>query len=386
MNKYKNFDTSQKVLYFTNIAPSYRQLLWESLVNNKFNIDLHFYFGTNKKSGIQLINFNSHDLKDKKQNFHNIKNLWLFKRILIWQFGVIYKCIFGKFDKVIFLGDMYCISTWIASLILRFRRKKIIFWGHGFYGNENFLKKKVRKTFFKLADFHLVYNKRAKKMMIKQNFNEEKIFVIYNSLNYKKHLDFRKKRNKTDRLNVLSCFENPYLPLLIYIGRITKAKKLEILIKAINNKILKNKINLIILGSGSEILNLKKQVKNFNLDPYVSFYGPCYDEDVIAKFFSFSDLCVSPGSIGLTAIHSLSYGVPVCSHDDFSIQGPEFESIIDSGSGFFFLKDNFNDLAKKINVWLNKEKIKVKANSYQVIDEFYNPYYQIEIFKRVLKL
>ena len=56
---FKKFDTNQKVLYFTNLAPSYRQLLWESLVNNKFNVDLHFYYGSNKRSGIRSIDFSS---------------------------------------------------------------------------------------------------------------------------------------------------------------------------------------------------------------------------------------------------------------------------------------------------------------------------------------
>ena len=49
-----------------------------------------------------------------------------------------------------------------------------------------------------------------------------------------------------------------------------------------------------------------------------------------------SDLTVSPGNIGLTAIHSLSYGTPVCSHSNFNNQMPESEAIINFEKWFFF--------------------------------------------------
>ena len=68
------------------------------------------------------------------------------------------------------------------------------------------------------------------------------------------------------------------------------------------------------------------------------FYGATYDEKELSKLIYMSDLTVSPGNIGLTAIHSLSYGTPVCSHSNFNNQMPESEAIINFENGFFFRK------------------------------------------------
>ena len=44
---------------------------------------------------------------------------------------------------------------------------------------------------------------------------------------------------------------------------------------------------------------------------------------------------VSPGNVGLTAIHSLSYGTPVLTHNNFNNQMPEVESIQPGFNGYF---------------------------------------------------
>ena len=60
---------------------------------------------------------------------------------------------------------------------------------------------------------------------------------------------------------------------------------------------------------------------------------------------------MSIGNIGLTAIHSLSFGTPVASHDNFENQMPEVEAIIDGENGFLFEENNSNDLIDKIEQW-----------------------------------
>ena len=56
---------------------------------------------------------------------------------VIWQRGVLKKVYKSDADVFIFLGEMNIISTWISSIILRHRNKKVVYWGHGLYGNEN---------------------------------------------------------------------------------------------------------------------------------------------------------------------------------------------------------------------------------------------------------
>ena len=85
-------------------------------------------------------------------------------------------------------------------------------------------------------------------------------------------------------------------------------------------------------------------------------YGPCYDERIIGEMFFNADVCLSPGNVGLTAIHALSFGCPVLTHDDFKYQNPEFEAIIPGETGDFFKKDNMADMKAKIELWINKDE------------------------------
>ena len=54
----------------------------------------------------------------------------------------------------------------------------------------------------------------------------------------------------------------------------------------------------------------------------------CYNEEANAELLYNASVCVCPAEVGLTAIHSLLFGTPVVSNDNFDEQMPEFESII----------------------------------------------------------
>jgi glycosyltransferase involved in cell wall biosynthesis len=68
-------------------------------------------------------------------------------------------------------------------------------------------------------------------------------------------------------------------------------------------------------------------------------------------------------------------------------QMPEAEAIEDKYNGFFFEKDNINDLAYRIEEWFrnNIEPEKINEQCYEVIDEYYNPDYQLSVFNRAIK-
>ena len=133
-------------------------------------------------------------------------------------------------------------------------------------------------------------------------------------------------------------------------------------------------------GKENTIVSLARkhlESKNFN------FFGSVYDESRLSELIYNSDICISPGNIGLTAIHSLSYGTPIASHSNFDNQMPEVESIIVGQNGFLFEENDENDLANKILYWLNKGKVN-KGNVRSIVDEKYNPYYQKKIIDQLI--
>ena len=90
-------------------------------------------------------------------------------------------------------------------------------------------------------------------------------------------------------------------------------------------------------------------------DAYFWYVGPLYDEATLGKFLYNADLCVSPGNVGLTAIHALTFGLPVISHDNYLAQMPEFEAITPGKTGMFFRENDSKDLYNKIIEFLENQ-------------------------------
>jgi glycosyltransferase involved in cell wall biosynthesis len=339
------------------------------------------------KSEIRIKKVDEHFLKisDKDGGIKWIKvnNYWFLKYFL-FQPAVIKHSFSKQYNTIIYLGNMYYLSTWIGSILAIFTNKKVIFWTHGFIREEKNFQGFVRRLFYKLADEILVYGQRAKNILVSKGFSENKITVVYNSLDYDAQL---KVRNDIFAEKKLEIFKNAELPVFGFIGRLTRQKRIDLLVDVlykINNG--KNKANLLLIGDGDQMDFLKKKVKELNLENYVVFYGACYDEKIIGQLMQLMNVVVSPGEVGLTAIHSLSYGVPVITHNRFDKQMPEYEAIIEGVTGAFFDYENpVENLMVILKVWLfNKSKMQSRLECYKIIDKYYNPYVQKKIFDSVV--
>lgn len=291
-----------------------------------------------------------------------------------------------QYNNIIMAGDSKDLTVWKVLIINKFKKnkQKTILWSHGWYGREGYLKSIIKKKLFNLADEILLYGEYARKLMIANGFDSSKLHVIYNSLDYDNQLAIREKMKISDIY--IKKFNNNSKNL-IFIGRLTREKKLNLLIEAI--LILKRngfETNLTLIGDGNEGEDLKSLANKYSLEKNIWFYGASYNEDFLSELIYNADICVSPGNVGLTAIHSMTYGTPVVTHKDFTHQGPEFEAIIEGKTGSYF---NFNEavsLANTIYNWFNKiiDREQIRENCYEIIDKKYNPHYQIEVLRQIL--
>ncbi|MFX0558406.1 glycosyltransferase [Maribacter sp. CXY002] len=371
--------------FYNNIASHYTKPLIKKILQSDL-FELKYFVGNNTSQGIKNINFEEEGLLPYKNKINLIKNTWVKQKYLIWQKGLLYNCLFGKkIDLLIVLGEFNILSNWFAAIICRFRGIPVAFRGHGLYGNEGALKLFLRKSFYRLANRHLIYERRSKNLMISQGFKADSIHVMFNSLDYDQHKKQRTQFGSYTKSEVFDFFEHPELQTLIFIGRLTKIKKLGMLLEAVKkiNESASNNVNLLIIGDGVERENLENYAEN-NIDKgHYHFYGSCYSEEIIGKLISKSDLCISPGNVGLTAIHSLSLGTPVCTHSNFNNQMPEVESITNGETGIFFEENNIDDLFEKISTWLLQNPSKSEKtiqHCYKIIDDYYNPHFQEKVF------
>ena len=144
--------------------------------------------------------------------------------------------------------------------------------------------------------------------------------------------------------------------------------------------------NITFVGDGDMRQALESEVCKSQLESTTWFYGACYDEKTNADLIYNADLCIAPGNIGLTAMHSLMFGCPAISHNDFKMQMPEFEAIIPGQTGDFFEYGNLSDLARCISLWFatkSNSREKVRQACYEEIDKYWNPYYQLDLLKKL---
>jgi glycosyltransferase involved in cell wall biosynthesis len=311
-----------------------------------------------------------------------IKNWWIYKPFLV-QLSVLKLSISRSYDTVIYLGVMYYLTTWLGAILAKVFGKKVIFWTHGFIEEENNLKGIIRSLFYSLADEILVYGQRAKDILISKGFDPKKIKLIYNSLDYDHQVEIRRKYKKQ---STPVLFKNSDLPTIGFIGRLTHQKKVIQILEVLKSMYSKNtSANLLIIGDGDQKDVLKAKTIELGLEDFVMFYGPCYEEKTIYQLMKSWNVVVSPGEVGLTAIHALTYGVPVITHDKFSKQMPEYEVIIPDKTGDFFEYENIDSLEQLVSKWLfKKDKMHVEKECYAIIDSYYNPYKQKKIFDTIV--
>jgi glycosyltransferase involved in cell wall biosynthesis len=367
--------TNSNICCIFNVASHYRSPIYK-LIDQELKCD--FFIGDRVEMPLKLMPYN--ELTGFKKTLKYTPLLGKF----YWQKQSV-GLAFLNYKHYIITGEPFCVSTWFILLITKLLGKKTYLWTHGWYGDETPTKKNLKKLFFGLSSKVLLYGDYARNMMIKEGFTPEKLICIYNSLDYDSQIKVR------DHLSATAIYSNHFknnYPVLFYIGRIQKAKKLELLIDALNTLNNKGiKCNLIIIGQETDDTSIQKIVSEYKLDKQVWLYGPCYEENEISELIYNADLCVVPGDIGLTVMHSNVYGTPVVTHNNFSKHGPEFEAITQGITGDFFKEDDLEDLCNKIIAWTNLSADRrefVRQKCYSILHEKYNPHVQINIIKNVL--
>ena len=358
-----------------NFAQKYREGIY-SLIEREYNC--HWVFGNNKTDikGLDTSFLKSVQYVDN----HRILGAYYYQK------GVI--SLLKEYDTFLMLGELINVTSWIMLFCCQFLfpKKKLYLWSHGWYGKEGWIKVILKKLYFGMADATFLYGNYAEKIARDQGYTKDNLYVIHNSLNYKKQLFIRKQLNPSDVYR--SHFENNDY-VLIFIGRLTKVKKLDMLVDAVsclNNRGIS--CNLVFVGDGSEKNNLMQKVNALKISQRVWFYGACYDEKKNAELIYNSDICISPGNVGLTAMHTMIYGTPVITHSDFKWQMPEFEAIKPGETGAFFDFDNLDSLVDCITIWLKENSSKreiIRDNCYREIDTNWTPMFQMNIIKQHIK-
>lgn len=230
----------------------------------------------------------------------------------------------------------------LSNLWILVQRKQmgrpVILWGHGLSPRPDSPRwvKKIRQRMGQFADALIFYNDKGKRDFMDLGFSQDKLFVAHNAIDVRRTRQLASKHT-AERKHVL------------FVGRLIAAKKVDLLIEAFA-KVLDNlptQTKLIIIGDGPERTKLFAQAEGAGISSRVEFVGEIIDDELLAPYFARSMLAVSPGYIGLFAIHSLAYGVPMLVADD-EPHSPEVEALTEGQNCEFFSACDSDALAEKL--------------------------------------
>ncbi len=218
---YHSYNDDKVFIYFIDNSKS---SFWD---NEKINIISNFNFF----NFFRFFNFLIHLFKNDYERVYSTHSS---TSIII---GILKKIGFFKRSKLIFRES--------TSIFIRFTGIKLFFY------------KILYKMFYKNADLSICQTK-TMKQQLDQIVNVKSI-VIHNPFS-------KVKYDKS-----FSIFNGEYI---VSAGRLIKEKGFDILIMAFNKLLLKNpQLNLVILGDGPELFNLKKIIKSLELDNKVLLTG-----------------------------------------------------------------------------------------------------------------
>ena len=370
------------VAMVSKLMPYYRIGIFQSLSAVKDTYEFSFLGDTVESGGIKQIPYSYATAKGTDFiRWIKTKNYFYKPECLLWQTGIIKEIFRSKFKVFVFEGGIRHLPIWLYAFLCKLRGKKVIFWTHGNRGLDRGIRKMLRVVFFRwLGDALFLYGHTQRNIMIEDGYNPNRLFVVYNSLQPQKQFEiFEKLKSQDLTVPKSKLFKDPSAFTFIFIGRLAQGKsvlKILTVIKRLKDDGIET--NCIFIGKGPEKPQMDTYCAENMLTEQIHFAGALYNESEIAPYFMMADLMVSPGNVGLNCIHSLAYGVPVLTHNDFKYQNPEVESISDGKTGVFFNYGDDQDLEKKLKKWIQTkpDKTTIQDSCQQVIKDVFNPEFE----------
>lgn len=311
-----------------------------------------------------------------------------FTAAVAWQGGAITAALGSDFDVIILEGNCWMPSNWIAIGCARLTGKKVILYTHGWLQPETGCRKMIRNLFYHRADVLALYGDRAKRIGLETGFVDERMVVVHNSLDYDRIAERRDRvtREECAALRTRLFGADGPQPLLVCIGRLTRAKQLDLLIPAAAVLAARGlRVNLLLIGSGPEEAALREKAASAGMR--VHFAGAISDETGIARYLAAAELAVIPGAAGLTVIHCLAYGLPVVTHDRTDLQPPEAEAVIAGRTGCLFQHGNEVSLADAIESALRQlpKSEKTRDDCIRLVEQSYHPARMADAFDAAVR-
>jgi glycosyltransferase involved in cell wall biosynthesis len=276
-------------------------------------------------------------------------NIFMFNRRLCLQ--VIDLCTVLQADAVVLEFNPRIISNWVVLLLRSLFKKHTVIWGHAWSRSGSLSRTEpLRRIYALLASSILFYTYSDRDAYLAQYpCDAGSLFVATNSLYSRESISPR----------AVKGFD------FIYVGRLVREKKPDLMIKAFAAFI--SQLSpcasipcLHIVGDGPLLADLKELSSVLNIGDFVKYYGHVSSISELSRLYEISIASLSPGYVGLAAIQSLVFGRPMIVSLN-EPHAPEVEALKNGFNCVFFESDNVKALSMCLNhfwssrhCWVNR--------------------------------
>lgn len=145
-------------------------------------------------------------------------------------------------------------------------------------------------------------------------------------------------------------------PILLYLGRVDGEKRIDLIISAMPLILAQQKAHLVIAGAGVAMKACQKQVADLGLSDHITFTG-FLDESDKPLLYNAATLFVmaSPAELqSIVMLEAMATALPIVSVDVAALK----ELCHDGENGYLFKRDDYDQMANKINAILADPKLK----------------------------
>lgn len=342
-----------KIRIFQPIVPEYRVALFEGL--GECYCD-RIEVWADKGSGQDK----SYPLRRMRYDYnHPFKKLGSF----VWQKGLSLKGL-HKGDVIVVCGDARQLSSLWIALKAKCCGIAVVWWGHHRTATSSDIAVRIRLAVAKrLSDVFLAYTRTGIVFLATSGFERDRVFATGNTIDQtpikaaiaawtpEKLARFQDEQGIKGKKVLVCC------------SVLRPKVRLDLAIRALASDRLFD-VTLVVIGDGCEKESYQGLAAELGLADRIKWIGATRDQMVIAPWFLSAKVFVYPGSIGLSILHSFSYGLPVVTHRNANHQMPEFEVMEDGRTGGCFEEGNVEDMERKLYWLLSDESARLRMSRY----------------------
>lgn len=226
---------------------------------------------------------------------------------------------------------------------------------------------KKSKIYYEKIDYIITPSEFYKKKLVEYGVKENKIIAIHNFID----MPLNKKKEHEE--------------YIMYFGRISVEKGIFTLLEAFSKA---QNANLFIAGSGPDLARLKSKVEKLNLQNRVKILG-FLNQGELKKYIDKCKFVIVPSiwyeNCPYSILETMAEGKAILASNIGGIP----ELIENKKTGILYEYNNINDLADKIEILFNKNKLAEQLGNNarkKAIDEYSKEYYYSKLIKIYDKL